>query len=211
MTLRAYQILKNQRIWKDELLKKLNGRKAPEGFEDLVFVTTRNAPINQTDTDLVMKFISDRIAEKHDGFKPLTPHTLRHTFATRCIERGMNPKTVQVIMGHSSVNITMNLYCHVTENTLFSEMQKFESGVGTADNISDGVKLVSNWCQNQKSYRKSPIFQGFFPQINISITIIICSEMDCIVTRNIKDYVKAPIEVYQNKNVDIFSENIGIF
>lgn len=35
--------------------------------------------------------------------------------------------------------------------------------------------------------------------------------MDCIVTRNIKDYVKAPIEVYQNKNVDIFSENIGIF
>ena len=143
MTLRAYQILKNQRIWKDELLKKLNGRKAPEGFEDLVFVTTRNAPINQTDTDLVMKFISDRIADKHDGFKPLTPHTLRHTFATRCIERGMNPKTVQVIMGHSSVNITMNLYCHVTEDTLFSEMQKFESGVGTADNISDGVKLVS--------------------------------------------------------------------
>lgn len=35
--------------------------------------------------------------------------------------------------------------------------------------------------------------------------------MDCIVTRNIKDYEKAPIEVYQNKNVDIFSENIGIF
>lgn len=55
----------------------------------------------------------------------------------------MNPKTVQVIMGHSSVNITMNLYCHVTEDTLFSEMQKFESGVGTAYNISDGVKFVS--------------------------------------------------------------------
>lgn len=32
-----------------------------------------------------------------------------------------------------------------------------------------------------------------------------------IVTRNIKDHVKAPIEAYQNKNVDIFSENIGIF
>lgn len=39
----------------------------------------------------------------------------------------MNPKTVQVILGHSSVNITMNLYCHVTEDTLISEMSKFEA------------------------------------------------------------------------------------
>ena len=105
-----------------------------------------------------MKFISDSIAERHDGFKPLTPHTLRHTFATRCIERGMNPKTVQVIMGHSSVNITMNLYCHVTEDTLFSEMQKFESGVGTADNISDGVKIKNHIV-------KAPFFKGYFPKL----------------------------------------------
>ena len=46
---------------------------------------------------------------------------------TRQIERGMNPKTVQVILGHSSVNIIMNLYCHVTEDTLISEMSKFEA------------------------------------------------------------------------------------
>ncbi len=66
-----------------------------------------------------------------------------YTFATRCIERGMNPKTVQVILGHSSVNITMNLYCHVTEDTLISEMSKFEAeepekGV----NRQIGVKVV---------------------------------------------------------------------
>ena len=124
MTLKAYQILKRQKLWKAEIEAK--GKKAPEGFEDLVFVTTRNAPVSQNDTDLVMKVISDRIAKEHEKFKPLTPHTLRHTFATRCIERGMNPKTVQVILGHSSVNITMNLYCHVTEDTLISEMSKFE-------------------------------------------------------------------------------------
>ena len=89
--------------------------------------TTRNAPVSQNDTDLVMKVISDRIAKEYEKLKPLTPHTLRHTFATRCIERGMNPKTVQVILGHSSVNITMNLYCYVTEDTLISEMSKFEA------------------------------------------------------------------------------------
>lgn len=142
MTLRAYQILKRQKVWKEELLKKTDGKKALEGFEDLVFVTTRNTPIRQTDTDLVMQLISKRIEEKHEGFKPLTPHTLRHTFATRCIERGMNPKTLQVIMGHSSVNITMNLYCHVTEDTLFTEMEKFETGSQNDTNVLNGVKVV---------------------------------------------------------------------
>lgn len=127
---------------KDETSPKY-GKKALEGFEDLVFVTTRNAPVSQNDTDLVMKVISDRIAKDHEKFKPLTPHTLRHTFATRCIEHGMNPKTVQVILGHSSVNITMNLYCHVTEDTLMSEMSKFEAEEPEKDvNRQIGVKVV---------------------------------------------------------------------
>ena len=125
MTLKAYQILKEQELWKAEIIAQ--GYKAPTGFENLVFVNTRNSPISRTDTDLVMKLISDRIAKEHEDFKPLTPHTLRHTFATRCIERGMNPKTIQIILGHSSINITMDLYCHVTEDTLVYEMSKFEN------------------------------------------------------------------------------------
>lgn len=39
-------------------------------------------------------------------------HTLRHTFATRCIEFGADCKTVSEILGHSSVNMTLNLYVH---------------------------------------------------------------------------------------------------
>jgi site-specific recombinase XerD len=90
-----------------------------------------------------MRNISNRIALKHPDFKPLTPHTLRHTFATRCIECGMNPKTLQIILGHSTINITMNLYCHVTEDTLISEMSKFESGTAEQGvNQLDGVEVV---------------------------------------------------------------------
>lgn len=128
MTLKAYRILREQQLWKAGIVAQ--GYRAPEGFEDLVFVNTRNSPIARTDTDLVMKLISERIAREHADFKPLTPHTLRHTFATRCIERGMNPKTIQIILGHSSVNITMDLYCHVTEDTLVSEMSRFEKEDG---------------------------------------------------------------------------------
>ena len=39
-------------------------------------------------------------------------HTLRHTFATRCIETGMDMKSLSELLGHSSVNITLNTYVH---------------------------------------------------------------------------------------------------
>ena len=41
-------------------------------------------------------------------------HALRHTFATRCISLGFDPKTLSEILGHSSVSITMNKYVHPT-------------------------------------------------------------------------------------------------
>ncbi len=53
-------------------------------------------------------------------------HTLRHTFATRCIESGMKPKTLQNILGHANISMTMDLYVHVTEDEKEKEMQKFE-------------------------------------------------------------------------------------
>ena len=92
-----------------------------------------------------MSLISERIALQKPDFEPLTPHTLRHTFATRCIERGMNPKTLQIILGHSTIQITLNLYCHVTDDTLISEMSKFENGANAQtnyDNQQIGVKVV---------------------------------------------------------------------
>ncbi len=56
---------------------------------------------------------------------------------------GMNPKTLQIILGHSAVHITMNLYCHVTEDMLVSEMSKFENGAsGQGVNHQNGVKVV---------------------------------------------------------------------
>ena len=39
-------------------------------------------------------------------------HALRHTFATRCIENGCDPKTLSEILGHSSVKITLERYVH---------------------------------------------------------------------------------------------------
>lgn len=46
------------------------------------------------------------------GIRIVNFHILRHTFATRCVEAGMDPKTLSLILGHSNVSITLNRYVH---------------------------------------------------------------------------------------------------
>lgn len=53
---------------------------------------------------------------KDIGVKPYGFHSLRHTFATRCIEIGMDPKTLSEILGHSDVKVTLSLYVHPTNS-----------------------------------------------------------------------------------------------
>lgn len=64
-----------------------------------------------------------KICEKAEINK-FSMHILRHTFATRCIEGGMMPKTLQKILGHSNIGITMNLYVHITEDEKQKEINK---------------------------------------------------------------------------------------
>jgi integrase len=51
-------------------------------------------------------------------------HALRHTFATRAIENGVNVKTLSDILGHSQVQITMDLYCHTSLDLMRDSMNK---------------------------------------------------------------------------------------
>lgn len=51
---------------------------------------------------------------KDSGLPHFHFHCLRHTFATRCIEAGIDAKTVSALLGHSSVNTTLNYYVHIT-------------------------------------------------------------------------------------------------
>ena len=60
------------------------------------------------------------------GIRPFTAHAFRDTFATRAIESGMNPKTLQELLGHSSYSITMSLYAHVMPSTKVKEMEKMK-------------------------------------------------------------------------------------
>ena len=64
-------------------------------------------------------YLEPRIYRKHyelflqkNGIKKYNFHCLRHTFATRCIAHGLNYKVVSELLGHSTINITLNMYVH---------------------------------------------------------------------------------------------------
>lgn len=52
-------------------------------------------------------------------------HTLRHTFATNCIESGMDPKCLSEILGHADVNTTLNRYVHPSFNSKIRQINVF--------------------------------------------------------------------------------------
>lgn len=66
-----------------------------------------------------------KLAEKAK-IKKCTFHALRHTFATRALESGMPPKVVSKILGHSSVQFTLDTYTHVLPELQVSEMDKLD-------------------------------------------------------------------------------------
>lgn len=66
------------------------------------------------------KNIMSQLGQKH------TLHHLRHTFATRCMEKGIKAKVVQTWMGHSSTDMTLNTYTHATDDLIASEKQKLD-------------------------------------------------------------------------------------
>lgn len=59
-------------------------------------------------------------------------HALRHTFATRCVELGFDVKSLSEILGHASVNITMNRYVHPSMNLKRKNMERL-SGLFSAE------------------------------------------------------------------------------
>ncbi len=98
--------------------------KTEEGLENLVFTTMTGYPINRDMLKQEMNSVIDQIHIEHPAFLHITPHTLRHTFATRCIENGMPPQVLKTLLGHSKLSMTMDLYSHVLPNTKATEIQR---------------------------------------------------------------------------------------
>lgn len=65
---------------------------------------------------IIKKYNESPEAEKSGVLLPhFSVHTFRHTFATRMFESGVDPRVTQAILGHSSLNMTMNVYTDISQ------------------------------------------------------------------------------------------------
>ena len=111
------EIIEHQKIMNHELF----GDKV-EVLHDRIFKAPEGGLLMSTPVNREIKRIC-----KAAGVEPFTMHALRATFATRAIEQGINPRTIQEILGHSDYAITMNLYGHVLDDTKREAMQRFSA------------------------------------------------------------------------------------
>lgn len=91
-------------------------------MRDLVFINYRTGePTKNTSYDTHLYKLCDKA-----GIKRISMHDLRHTYATRAIESGMQAKVLQKLLGHSSIKTTMDRYVHVTHESIDDAIQLFQ-------------------------------------------------------------------------------------
>ena len=86
-----------------------------------IFVNQKNNPYTAHYLDEILRGITGAA-----GLPRVSMHSLRHTFATRCAESGMQPKILQTILGHADIQTTLRIYVHATNEQKKKEMNTFE-------------------------------------------------------------------------------------
>ena len=125
---------------KEAFQRILANRKTPkvepmvDGYSGFLFLDKNGRPMVALHWEKYFQHIREKYNKIYRVQMPkVTPHVCRHTFCSNMAKSGMNPKTLQYIMGHSDISLTLNVYTHLNYDDAEEEMQKV---VGTASKKS---------------------------------------------------------------------------
>ena len=105
--------IKELRLWFDDR----QHMDIKPGEEDFVFLNRRGSHLTRTMILIIIK----RLAEEAGIKKNISPHTLRHSFATVLLEGGSDLRAIQAMLGHESIGTT-EIYTHIDTHTLREEI-----------------------------------------------------------------------------------------
>ena len=113
-----------------------------DGVSGFLFLDKDERPKTGMHCQNYMRNMHEKYVTLYGDHMPrVTPHILRHTFCTRMIQKGLDPKTVSYIMGHSKVDITLEIYTSADytfiEQAFRRVMNPNESQLTTKNTISN--------------------------------------------------------------------------
>ena len=103
--------------YKDLIRSKI---KVQKGFEDTLFLNRRGRQLSRNMVFMILK----ELTEKAGIQKTVSPHTLRHSFATHLLENGADLRAIQQMLGHESITTT-EIYMHLDKSHLKEVVEKF--------------------------------------------------------------------------------------
>lgn len=100
-----------------------------DGYTGFLFLDKNGMPMVALHWEKYFKHILNKYNSIYKVQLPkITPHVCRHTFCSKMAKSGMNPKTLQYIMGHSDISVTLNTYSHVGFEDAREELSRVALG-----------------------------------------------------------------------------------
>lgn len=126
----------------------LENRKPPQvepmidGYSGFLFFDKDDRPMVAMHWEKYFQHIVQKYNKIYKNELPkITPHVCRHTYCTNKAKSGMNPKTLQYLMGHSDISVTMNTYTHLGLQDAWEELERLQLEFSKREL---GLKLVKS-------------------------------------------------------------------
>lgn len=118
---RFYNILSNRKKQKKEAII--------DGYAGFILLDKNGNPKVAMHIQKVVQRLCEKYNEENIIPLPrITPHVCRHTFCSNMTKSGMNPKTLQYLMGHSDISVTLNTYTHIGYDDAKEELKRVVNG-----------------------------------------------------------------------------------